>query len=51
MEQKMRFWLVLGLLAVLKKRFGADYEQLLKMFSVFSVFLGAKKIFKILLRI
>ena len=28
MEQKMRFGLVLGQLAILKKKFGADSEQL-----------------------
>jgi hypothetical protein len=37
MEQKMRFGLVLGCLAILKKM-GADYEQLLKVFfSCFQV--------------
>ena len=30
MEQKMRFGLVLGQLAILKNRWGADYEQLLR---------------------
>jgi hypothetical protein len=35
MEQKMRFWLVLGQMAILKK-IVADYEQLLM--TVFSCF-------------
>ena len=39
MEQKMRFGLVLGRLAILKK-IGADYEQLLMVF--FSCFQGQK---------
>ena len=38
MEQKMRFGLVLGRLAILKKKLGADYEQLLRVF--FSYFQG-----------
>ena len=42
MEQKMIFGLVLGRLAILKKPFGADYEQLLRAF--FSCFQGQKKI-------
>jgi hypothetical protein len=40
MEQKMRFGLVLGQLAILKKKLGADYEQLLRV--VFSCFQGEK---------
>ena len=40
MEQKMRFGLVLGWLAILKKKMGADYEQLLRV--VFSCFQGQK---------
>jgi hypothetical protein len=37
MESKMRFGLVLGRLAALKKKLGADYEQLLRVFEgVFS---------------
>ena len=36
LEQKLSFWLVLGWMAVLIKKFGADYEQLLK--AVFSSF-------------
>ena len=40
-EQKMRFGLVLGQLAMLKKKLGADYEQLLRVF--FFMFSGAKK--------
>ena len=40
MEKKMRFGLVLGLLAILKEIFWADYEQLLR--EVFSCFLGQK---------
>jgi hypothetical protein len=42
MEQKMRFGLVLGQLAILKKNGGliSDYEQLLRV--VFSFFSGAK---------
>ena len=35
-EQKMRFALVLGRLAILKKKIGADYEQLLR--AVYSCF-------------
>ena len=41
MEQKMRFGLVLGRLAILKKKWGADYEQLLRV--VFLCFQGQKK--------
>ena len=41
MEQKMRFGLVLGQLAI-QKKMGADYEQLLKV--VFSCFQEEKKI-------
>ena len=41
MVQKIRFGLVLGRLAILKKR-RADYEQLLRVF--FFMFSGAKKI-------
>jgi len=40
MGKKMRFGLVLGQLAILKKKFGADYEQLLR--AVFSCFHGQK---------
>ena len=40
MEQKMRFGLVLGRLEILKKRLGADYEKLLRVF--FSCFQGQK---------
>ena len=40
MEQKMRFGLVLGQLAILKKQLGADYELLLRV--VFSCFQGQK---------
>ena len=40
MEQNMRFVLILGRLAVLKKNW-ADYEQLLRL--VFSCFHGQKK--------
>ena len=40
MEQKLRFGLVLGRLAILKKKLGADYKQLLRV-----VFSGAKKDF------
>ena len=40
MEQKMRNWLVLEQLAILKKKLGADYEQLLR--AVFSCFQGQK---------
>ena len=35
MEQKLRFGLDLGRLAILKKN-GADYEQLLRVFFIFS---------------
>ena len=42
MEQKMRFGLVLGSLAILKKKLGADSEQLLRV--VFFMFSGAKKL-------
>ena len=38
MEQELRFGLDLGLLAVLKKRVWADYEQLF--LAVFSIFRG-----------
>ena len=34
MEQKMRFGLFLGWLAILKKNLGADYEQLLRVVHV-----------------
>ena len=44
MEQKMRFGLVLVHLAILKKKLGADYEQLLRVF--FYVFRGKKKYLK-----
>ena len=40
MEQKLRFGLVLGRLAILKKKFGPDYKQLL--WSVFSCFQAQK---------
>ena len=40
MEQRMRFGLVLGQLAILKKRLGANYEKLLRV--VFSCFQGLK---------
>ena len=40
MEQKMTFGLVLGRLAILKKKLGANYEQLLRVF--FSCFQGQK---------
>ena len=43
MEQKMRFGLILGWLAILKKRMGADYEQLLRV--VFSSFQEQKNDF------
>ena len=43
MEQKMTYGLVLGRLAILKKKLGADYEQLLRVF--FHVFRGKKKYF------
>ena len=46
MEQKMRFGLVLGLLAILKK-LGADYEQLSRV--VISCLQGQKNNLKILL--
>ena len=42
MEQKMTFGLVLGRLAILKKKLGANYEQLLRVF--FSCFHGQKYI-------
>jgi hypothetical protein len=44
MEQKMRFGLVLGRLAILKKKLRANYEQLLRV--VFSCFQGQKIILK-----
>ena len=44
MEQKIRFGLVLGRLAILKKKLEADYEQLLRVF--FSGFLGQKNTLK-----
>ena len=40
MERKMRFGLVLGWLAILKKTSWADYEQLFR--AVFSCFHGHK---------
>ena len=40
-KQKMRFGLVLGQLAILKKKVWADYEQLLR--PVFSCLHGPKK--------
>ena len=45
MEQKMRNWLVLEQLAILKKKLGADYELLLRVF--FSCFQGEKKSLKV----
>ena len=42
MEQKMTYGLVLGRLAILKKKLGADYEQLLRVF--FHVFRGKKNL-------
>ena len=42
MEQELRFGLDLSRLAVLKKKVGADYEQLMRV--VFSNFCGQKKI-------
>ena len=44
MEQKMRFGLVLGQSALLKKTLWADYEQLLR--AGFSCFRGQKNIYK-----
>ena len=41
MEQNMRFGLILGQLAILKKN-GADYEQLLRPF--FHVFVGKNNV-------
>ena len=41
MEQESRFGLELGQLGVMKKRVGADYKQLLRVF--FCVFSWAKK--------
>ena len=41
MEQKMRFGLVLGRLAILAKKIRANYEELLRV--VFSCFQGQKK--------
>ena len=41
MEQKMRFGLVLDRFVILKKKWGANYEQLLRV--VFSCFQGQKK--------
>jgi hypothetical protein len=48
MEQKMRFWLVLGRLAILKKELWANYEQLLRV--VFSCFQGQKNYLKFSLK-
>ena len=45
MEQKMGFGLILGQLAILKKK-GTDYEQLLR--AVFSCFQGQKNYLKFL---
>ena len=42
MEQKMRFGLVLGRLAILKKKLEEDYEQLLRV--VLSGFQGQKNV-------
>jgi hypothetical protein len=36
MEQNMRYWLILGQSAILKKKMGADYEQIFR--AVFSFF-------------
>ena len=47
-EKYLRFGLVLGGLVILKKKFGADYEQLLKAF--FLAFRG-KKEFEIFLKV
>jgi hypothetical protein len=44
MEQNMRFGLILGRLAILKKKFWADYDQLLGPF--FFIFSLANKMFK-----
>ena len=46
MEQNMRFGLILGRLAILKKNGWADYEHLLRV--VFSCFQGQKIYLKIL---
>jgi hypothetical protein len=43
MEQNMRIGLILGQLAILKKKFWVDYEPLLR--AVFFMFSGAKKKF------
>ena len=40
MEQELRFRLDFGRLALLKKKFGADYEQLFR--PVFQVFMDKK---------
>jgi hypothetical protein len=45
MEQKIRFGLVLWQLAILKKKWGAIFEQLLRV--LFFMFSGAKKYVKI----
>ena len=42
MEQELRFGLDLGLLAVLKKKVWANYEQLLR--EAFSCFQGQKNV-------
>ena len=43
MEKKIIFGVVLGRLAILKKKLGDDYEQLLT--AVFSCFHGQKSLF------
>ena len=48
MEKKMRFGLDLGRLATMKKKFWADYEQLLR--AVVSCFHGQKKLHKMKVR-
>ena len=45
MEQKMRFRLILGRLAILKKKLGPNYDQLLRL--VFSCFKGQKNNFNL----
>ena len=44
MEQNMRFGLILGLLAILKKKFGLIMKKLLRWY--FSCFRGRKKMFR-----
>ena len=43
MEQESRFGLDLGQLGVMKKRVGADYKQLLRVFFL-CVFMGQKNV-------